>query len=72
MRCDCVVSLVQVLFVCPNMFILIISVSEDYGEYLVVRGTNLSNQNLLKYFQLSTDSGTLTPEEEAEICSSRK
>ncbi|CDI87078.1 cysteine repeat modular protein, putative [Eimeria praecox] len=43
--------------------------SEEYGEYLVVRGTNLSNRNLLRYFQYTPLEGTAAAEQEADICS---
>ncbi|CDJ28361.1 uncharacterized protein EMH_0014250 [Eimeria mitis] len=44
--------------------------SEEYGEYLVVRGTNLSTRNLLRYFQYTpVENSTSTEEQEAEICS---
>ena len=43
--------------------------SDEYGEYLIVRGTNLSTRNLLRYFQYTPLEGTTTAEQEADICS---
>ncbi|OEH75896.1 cysteine repeat modular [Cyclospora cayetanensis] len=43
--------------------------TEEYGEYLIVRGTNLSTRNLLRYFQYSSSEVAPTAEEEATICS---
>lgn len=47
------------------------SASDEHGEYLIVRGTNLSTRNLLRYFQYAEE-GETTAEEEANICSDRK
>ncbi|KAL8271945.1 hypothetical protein Esti_004069 [Eimeria stiedai] len=44
--------------------------SEEHGEYLIVRGTNLSTQNLLRYFQYPGQD-LPTAEEEAQLCSNR-
>ncbi|KAL8455778.1 hypothetical protein Emag_000352 [Eimeria magna] len=42
--------------------------SEEHGEYLIVRGTNLSTRNLLRYFQYPGQDAP-TAEEEVEMCS---
>ncbi|KAL8440015.1 hypothetical protein Efla_004931 [Eimeria flavescens] len=43
--------------------------SEEHGEYLVVRGTNLSTKNLLRYFQYPADQGAPSAAQEAAMCS---
>ncbi|KAL8449815.1 hypothetical protein Emed_002778 [Eimeria media] len=42
--------------------------SEEHGEYLIVRGTNLSTRNLLRYFQYPGQDAP-TAEEEVLMCS---